>query len=68
MADRHCTSLDTAIREGNISPWLALLFALGWIIYVAIAIPVALIVAGVRWIAALAPDVSRDAPARDART
>jgi hypothetical protein len=48
MADTHCTSLDEAIREGKLSPWLALPFALGWIIYAAIAIPVALIAAGVR--------------------
>jgi hypothetical protein len=43
MADRHCTSLDEAIREGNLSPWLAVPFALGWIVYASIAIPVALL-------------------------
>jgi hypothetical protein len=61
MADRHCTSLDTAIREGNISPWLALPFALGWIAYVAIAIPVALIAACVRRINPLSKHASERA-------
>lgn len=44
MATLHCTSLDQAIREGAFNrSWLAIPLALGWIVYVLIAIPVALV-------------------------
>jgi hypothetical protein len=43
MISEHCTSLDTAIREGRIPAWYALPVAAGFAIYATVALAIALV-------------------------
>ena len=52
MVNKHCTSLDSAIRDGKPAAWLALPLGLGFVVYTTVALVISLVTAPFRGVTA----------------